>query len=86
MGMGETTSIDERGRITIPSDIRKTIGKKEFKIQLLDKGTIILKVVETRDDHIKRIEKIKLTGDPEKDQIDFSTVKDLYGGKHVETP
>jgi len=86
MGMGETASIDERGRITIPSDIRKTIGKKEFKIQLLDKSTIILKAVETQDDHIKRIEKIKLTGDPEKAQIDFSTVKDRYGGKHVETP
>ena len=86
MGMGETASIDERGRITIPSDIRKTIGKKEFKIQLLDKSTIILKAVETRDAHIKRIEKIRLTGDPEKAQIDFSTVKDRYGGKHVETP
>ena len=84
--MGETTSIDERGRITIPSEIRKTIGKKEFKIELLDQDTIILKAVETRNDLIKRIEKIKLTGESEKTHIDFSTAKDRYGGKYVENP
>jgi len=86
MGVGETVSIDERGRITIPSEIRKTIGKKEFKIELLDKDTIILKAVETRDDQIKKIMNIKLTGDPEKALTDFSTVKDRYSGKHVENP
>ena len=84
--MGETASIDERGRITIPSEIRKTIGKKEFKIELLDKDTIILKAVETRDDQIKKIMNIKLTGDPEKALTDFSTVKDRYGGRRVEDP
>ena len=86
MGVGETASIDERGRITIPSEIRKTIGKKDFKIELVDKDTIILKAVETRDDLIKKIMKIKLTGDPEKALTDFSTVKDKYGGRHVEDP
>jgi len=84
--VGETASIDERGRITIPSEIRKTIGKKDFKIELVDKDTIILKAVETRDDLIKKIMKIKLTGDPEKALTDFSTVKDRHSGKHVENP
>jgi bifunctional DNA-binding transcriptional regulator/antitoxin component of YhaV-PrlF toxin-antitoxin module len=45
--VGEPASIDERGRITIPVEIRKTIGEKEFKLQLLDKDTIILKAVKS---------------------------------------
>lgn len=84
MGVGETSVIDERGRITIPSEIRKTIGRKEFKVELLDKDTIILKAVEPRDDKIRKIQEITLTGDPEKALTDFSTVKDRYGGRHVE--
>jgi bifunctional DNA-binding transcriptional regulator/antitoxin component of YhaV-PrlF toxin-antitoxin module len=43
MGMGETASIDERGRIIIPAEIRKTIGKRTFNIKIVDKDTIILK-------------------------------------------
>jgi bifunctional DNA-binding transcriptional regulator/antitoxin component of YhaV-PrlF toxin-antitoxin module len=85
MGVGETASIDERGRITIPSEIRKTIGKKEFNIQLIDKDTILLKAV-NNDDTLQKIQKIKLTGDPNRSQTDFSTVKDQYGGKKHETP
>jgi bifunctional DNA-binding transcriptional regulator/antitoxin component of YhaV-PrlF toxin-antitoxin module len=86
MGMGETASIDERGRITIPSEIRKTIGKKDFKIKLIDKDTIILEAVNNKENIIKQIRKIRLSGDPELVRIDFSTVKDRYGGKHVEAP
>ena len=85
MGMGETATIDERGRITIPSDIRKTIGKKEFNIQLLDKDTILLKAVNNQDT-LQQIQKIKLTGNQENKDTDFSTVKDQYGGKKHETP
>ena len=86
MGVGEKASIDERGRITIPSDIRKTIGKKKFEITLLDKDTIILKAIENHADIINRIQNITLTGDPERAGTDFSTVKDRYSGKHLENP
>ena len=84
MGVGETASIDEKGRIIIPADIRKTIGKRTFNIQIADKDTIILKAVETRADLAKKIETIRLTGEKERTPIDFSTVKDEYGGKRVE--
>jgi len=82
--MGEKASIDERGRITIPSDIRKTLGKKKFKITLQDKDTIILKVIKNQTDIIEKIMSIQLTGDPEQTDTDFSSVKDRYSGKHLE--
>lgn len=84
MGVGDKASIDERGRITIPSDIRKTIGKKKFKITLQDKDTIILKVIENKSDTIKKIQNIQLTGDPRQADTDFSSVKNRYSGKHLE--
>ena len=86
MGVGEKASIDERGRITIPSDIRKSIGKKNFKITLMDKDTIILKAITNQDDILNKIQNIKLTGDPEKTHTDFSTIKDKFSGKHLEDP
>lgn len=84
MGVGETATVDERGRITIPSEIRNTIGKKEFNIQLIDKDTILLKAVNNID-LLEKIKAIKLEGDPEKAQTDFSEVKDKYGGLKHET-
>lgn len=80
MGVGETTKLDERGRITIPSEIRNSIGKKEFNIRLLDKDTIILEAVKNSDT-LTKIKALKLTGEPSLSSTDFSTVKDRYGGK-----
>jgi len=82
--MDKITSMDERGRITIPSDIRKTIGKKNFKVELQDRDTIILKVINTQNDIIEKIKEIKLKGDPERKDTDFSTIKDHYNNKSVE--
>lgn len=83
--MGETTSIDERGRITIPSEIRRNISKTKFNIQLVDKNTIILKAI-TNNDTLQKIKQIKLQGDPQTHETDFSTVKDKYGAIKRETP
>lgn len=78
MGMGEKTSMDERGRITIPSKIRETIGKKEFTIRLIDKQTIILEAI-NQENLLNEIKTIKLRGDPARAATDFSRVKDKYG-------
>jgi bifunctional DNA-binding transcriptional regulator/antitoxin component of YhaV-PrlF toxin-antitoxin module len=83
MGVGETASIDERGRITIPSEIRKTVGKKEFNIRLINKDTIILEAV-NNPDKLAKINEIKLKGDENKANQNFSHVKDRYGGKKHE--
>ena len=84
MGMGELASIDERGRITIPAEIRNIIGKKNFKISLIDKNTIMLKAIEEPGELIKRIEAIELTGDLERSSVDFQSVKGKFSGKHFE--
>ena len=83
--MGETVNIDEKGRIVIPAEIRKIIGKRTFSVEIADKNTIILRATGERHDLAKRIEGIHLTGDKSMVSTDFSEVKDQYGGRRVET-
>jgi bifunctional DNA-binding transcriptional regulator/antitoxin component of YhaV-PrlF toxin-antitoxin module len=85
VGVGETVNIDEKGRIIIPAEIRKMIGKRRFSVEVADKDTIILRATEDRHDLAKRIEGIHLTGDESRAPTDFSEVKDQYGGRRVET-
>ena len=84
MGVGDLASFDERGRITIPVEIRSIVGKKDFKISLIDKDTIMLKAVEEPRELVKRIEEMELTGDLERSGVDFQSVKGRFSGKHVE--
>lgn len=84
MGVGETVNIDEKGRIVIPADIRKMIGKRTFSVEIADKDTIILRATGDRRELAKRIESLRLTGDKSRASIDFSDVKDQYGGRRVE--
>ncbi|MCX6642525.1 MAG: MraZ N-terminal domain containing protein [Candidatus Bathyarchaeota archaeon] len=86
MGVGETVSLDEKGRIIIPAEIRKAIGKKTFNVSMADKETIILRAVTDRSEVVKQIDEIKLTGDKTRSSIDFSTAKDAYGGRRDADP
>lgn len=86
MGVGETVNLDEKGRIIIPAEIRKAIGKKAFNVTMADKETIILKAVTDRSEVVKQINEIKLTGDKTRSSIDFSTAKDAYGGRRDADP
>jgi bifunctional DNA-binding transcriptional regulator/antitoxin component of YhaV-PrlF toxin-antitoxin module len=85
VGVGETVNLDEKGRIIIPAKIRKVIGRRTFSVEIADKDTIILRATGDRRDLAKRIEDIHLTGDKSRASTDFSEVKDLYGGRRVET-
>lgn len=78
--MGETVKIDSKGRITLPASIRKVIGKSAFKVELAGRDTIILRVLENRNELVEKVKKIKLTGDRERAHVDVATVKDYYGG------
>lgn len=80
VGVGEIVKIDDKGRITIPNNIRKTIGKNIFRIELIGKDTIILKVFEDKNELIEKIKAIKLMGDKEKAITDAAIVKDKFGG------
>jgi bifunctional DNA-binding transcriptional regulator/antitoxin component of YhaV-PrlF toxin-antitoxin module len=64
MGVGDKVSMDERGRITIPSEIRNKMERREFDIRLVDRDTIILKAVDD-EDLLEEIRSIELKGDPE---------------------
>lgn len=85
VGVGETVNIDEKGRIIIPAEIRKKIGRKTFSVEIADKDTIILRATGDSRDLSKRIEAIHLSGDHSRASTDFSDLKDQYGGKRVET-
>ncbi len=80
MGVGEIVEMDSRGRITIPANIRKIIGKSKFRVELVGKDTIVLKAVKNKREIVKRISSIKLVGDKERASVDAATVKDFYGG------
>ena len=86
MGVGETVSLDEKGRLIIPAEIRKAIGKKTFNVSMADKETIILKAVIDRSELVKQINEIKLSGDKTRSSVDFATVKDAYGGRRDADP
>jgi AbrB family looped-hinge helix DNA binding protein len=81
VGVGEKVNLDEKGRIIIPAEIRKKIGKKTFNVELVDKDTIILRATGDSRDLGKRIEAIHLTGEGSRASTDFSEVKDRYSGK-----
>ena len=45
MGCGLVVSMDDRGRILIPKDVRRKVRTKLFTLELMDDGTIVLKPV-----------------------------------------
>ncbi len=81
--MGEVVEMDGKGRVTIPANIRRTLRKNTFRIELAGKDTIILRAVEDKHELLRKILEIKLVGDEGRASVDAASVKDLYGGvKH----
>ncbi|MBS7637686.1 hypothetical protein KEJ49_02180 [Candidatus Bathyarchaeota archaeon] len=79
VGVGERVDMDDKGRITIPFNIRRVVGKRSFRVELFDKDTIILRAFEDRGDLVKKIAGIRLVGDMERASVDAATIKDHYG-------
>ena len=80
MDVGETVSIDERGRVMIPAEIRRVVKNKSFKVETLDKDTIILRGVTELGELARRIQALTLSGDEERRGVDAADVKDHIGG------
>ena len=81
--MGEIIEMDNKGRVTIPANIRRMVGKTTFKIELLGKDTIVLRTIEDKHELVRKISNIKLTGDKGRASADAAIFKDFYGGvKH----
>lgn len=45
VGSGVLVVMDDRGRVLIPSDIRRRIKARLFTVELMDDGSIVLKPV-----------------------------------------
>jgi|YelNatPaOPRAMG01_1025707.scaffolds.fasta_scaffold11022_9 bifunctional DNA-binding transcriptional regulator/antitoxin component of YhaV-PrlF toxin-antitoxin module len=71
--------MDERGRITLPEEVRRRLRGRVFKVELVDPNTVVLRIAD-RGDVIKEIEGIKLAGDPRRKSGDASEAKHRYGG------
>lgn len=78
--MGETVKVDSKGRITLPTSVRKIVGKSAFRVELASKDTVILRVLEDRRELVEKVRGIKLVGDEERAHVDAATAKDYYGG------
>jgi len=52
--VGETVKMDDKGRVTLPVGIRKVVGNRAFRVELADKDTIVLRVLENRNELWRR--------------------------------
>ena len=80
VGVGDIVEMDEKGRVVIPAEIRKIVGKTRFKVELIGKDTIVLRAEKDKRELVSRIAGIKLVGDRDRAAIDAAHVKDIYGG------
>ncbi|MCS7105104.1 MAG: hypothetical protein NZ954_06005 [Thermofilaceae archaeon] len=83
MGDSSIVRMDDRGRITLPAEVRKFIGGKVFKIEVTGRDEIVLRVVRGKEEVIENIEKIRLKGDATRRTVDASLVKHRVGGVKV---
>jgi len=80
VGVGETTEIDGRGRITIPSRIRRRLRGRKFRIELLDQSRLLVDAVYENEELVGRIKRLRLHGNPKRAGMNAALAKDIYGG------
>lgn len=71
--------MDERGRVTLPAEVRKLLKGRVFAVEVMNPYTVVLRVA-SREDVVREIEGIKLKGDPQRRGGDASRAKHRYGG------
>ena len=81
VGMGTIVEMDERGRVTIPSDIRRALKTRRLAVSL--KGNIIelRPVYDERLEALEKFNQIKLQGDPRLAELDAAEAKHRVGGR-----
>jgi len=80
VGVGYITEMDGKGRVTIPAELRRIIGAKTFKAELMGRDAIVLRVAADRQKTVEQIERMRLTGDAERASVDFACIRDEFGG------
>jgi AbrB family looped-hinge helix DNA binding protein len=80
-GVGIIVEVDDRGRITIPVDIRRKLKSKKLLVSLKGDAIELRPVHDERLEALKRFNEIKLIGDPRFVNLDASKAKHKVGGK-----
>lgn len=75
-----TVEIDERGRITIPSELRKRLRSTRVRVETAGDDALVLRPELDADAVLRRIRNFPLSGDKRRSRCDASVAKDLYGG------
>lgn len=75
-----TVEIDERGRITIPSELRRRLRSTRVRVEAAGDDTLVIMPDLDADAVLKRIRDLRLSGDKRRSRYDASIAKDVYGG------
>jgi DNA-binding transcriptional regulator/RsmH inhibitor MraZ len=78
--MGDVVELDERGRLTIPSDLRQMLRGPRVRIERGDDNSLVIRPELDSERVLKGIRDIRLRGERNKAKYDASAVKDKYGG------
>lgn len=78
--MGEVVELDERGRLTIPSELRQMLRGPRVRVERGDDNTIVVRPEFDSEAVLKNIRAIKLRGERRRAKYDASSAKDRYGG------
>ncbi len=78
--MGETVEVDERGRITIPAELRRRLRGSKLRVELSSDDAIVIRPEFEPESLLKRIKAISLKGDKRRANYEASLAKERYGG------
>lgn len=78
--MGEVVELDERGRLTIPAELRQMLRGPRVRVERGDDNTIVVRPEFESEAVLKNIRAIKLRGERRRARYDASYAKDRYGG------
>jgi AbrB family looped-hinge helix DNA binding protein len=81
MGVAIIVEVDERGRVTIPAHIRRTLKAKKFLVGVKEDAIELRPVYDERLEALKRFSEIKPVGDPGFLNLNAAEAKHRVGGK-----
>ena len=81
VGVGIVVEVDDRGRITIPAEIRRLLKARKFLVSLRGEVIELKPIHDERLEALKMFNEIKLVGDPRFVNIDAAKAKHRIGGK-----
>jgi DNA-binding transcriptional regulator/RsmH inhibitor MraZ len=78
--MGEVIELDDRGRLTIPSDLRQILRGPRVVVERGEDNTILIRPEFDSEAVLKNIRAIRLRGERRRAKYDAAIAKDRYGG------